>query len=118
MPLFRLTDQEKIDLFWSQVAIGAPDECWEWQGRRSVRGDGVYTFKGHTSAYRVAYYLANGDIAPGLCVMHACDNRACCNPAHLSLGTHADNMRDKVEKGRQWRGGAKRRKDGKGWILR
>lgn len=33
--------------------------------------------------------------------MHSCDRRICCNPKHLSLGTHADNMADMKAKGRR-----------------
>ena len=32
--------------------------------------------------------------------MHSCDNPICCNPKHLSKGTHKDNSDDKVRKNR------------------
>jgi len=52
-------------------------------------------------ANRVAYFLEYG-IDPGnLCVLHTCDNPICCNPKHLFLGTHQDNMQDAARKGRQ-----------------
>jgi len=58
------------------------------------------------TASRVAWQLTFGEIQPlaekyhGIVVMHKCDNRLCCNPNHLSLGTQADNNRDRDEKGR------------------
>lgn len=89
--------------FWSKVAITAnPDKCWEWQSGRMPSGYGKFWFQGtHVPASRFAYRLSYGEIAEGLLVCHSCDNRTCCNPAHLFLGTHQDNMQDMVNKNRQ-----------------
>lgn len=90
------------------IAVGAPDECWPWMGRRLPNGYGELSASGkggkHLRAHRVAWELKHGPIPEGLCVLHKCDNRPCCNPAHLFLGTRTDNSDDKVKKGRQARG--------------
>ena len=48
-------------------------------------------------------YANNADEPVGLVVMHSCDNRVCCNPRHLSVGTHSDNSQDMVRKNRAWK---------------
>ena len=49
----------------------------------------------------------------GKVVMHSCDNPPCCNPAHLSVGTIADNVADMVAKGRQNAPRGERHRDAK-----
>jgi hypothetical protein len=72
-------------------------QCWEWQGRKSDKGYGRFK---KTRAHRIAYTLVHGPIPEGLIVRHSCDNPACCNPKHLLVGTHQDNMDDALERGR------------------
>lgn len=80
-------------------------ECWPWVGARYATGYGHMTVCGKPMlAHRVAYELAHGEIPAGLIVRHSCDNPSCCNPSHLLIGTIADNMRDKCERGRQANG--------------
>ncbi len=87
--------------FWSQVQQGVPAACWPWIGNLSRGGYGRAQWKGKTrQAHRGAYLLARGTFDDGLCVLHNCDNRRCCNPAHLYLGTPKDNYDDLHERGR------------------
>lgn len=95
------------DRFWSKVEVGSADECWLWRGGMSGGGYGMFRFGGSmTSAHRVAYILCVGEIPDGHVVMHTCDNRLCCNPAHLRHGTQKDNITDMIAKGRQATGTA------------
>lgn len=93
--------------FWSKVAIRGEDECWLW--RASVlKSDGYGQFGSGKRAHRVAFELSGGTYENGPLVLHTCDVRLCCNPAHLYAGTHARNMVDAVERGR-FKGGQKGR---------
>lgn len=86
--------------FWAKVDKGPHQKgCWlytgflKWDGygwlHRKVNGKNRYL-----TAHRYAWILAHGVPAEGAHILHNCDVAACCNPDHLRLGTHAENMND------------------------
>lgn len=80
---------------------GGPDACWPWKGKPSEHGYGRVTIRGKGyKAHRIAYYLAHERIKDELMVLHKCDVRLCCNPAHLYQGFAKQNAQDSVIRGR------------------
>lgn len=89
------------ELFWRKVKRRNKKGCRNWSGVLDAKGYGHTNFKGYrTTAHRIAYMLTHGPVPEGLVVMHSCDNRACCNPNHLVLGTQKENLDDMRAKGR------------------
>ena len=94
-----------IDRFHSNIMIEqnpAVSEtlgpCWLWLGSKGVNGYGMIAKKrwGFNYVHVWSYNYHKGDLPPGEEVRHRCDQRPCCNPAHLESGTRAQNVHDAV----------------------
>ena len=93
--------QKELRRFWAKVSIGQPDECWTWKAGKASIGYGTFCVDGRmVYAHRYSLELVNGPIPAGMLACHTCDNPPCVNPAHLWVGTHRDNIRDAIFKGR------------------
>jgi hypothetical protein len=116
----RLTPAERLrNRFWGKVNKDGPTireelgPCWEWIGYRLPKGYGRLwggRGNGYVYAHRVAWALTHGELEAAArqgdaIVLHKCDNPPCCNPEHLTVGSQADNVKDRDLKGRgRWPG--------------
>jgi len=101
--MYSASHYDRLDKY---VQKGGQNECWEWT-RSKTKGYGNLAIGNgkYMPAHVAAWERANNTKRPlGMVVRHTCDNRGCCNPEHLEIGTQHDNMQDKVKRGRQLRG--------------
>lgn len=91
-----------------KIEYGAPSGCWLWSAGTNDWGYGQVRVGGRQRyAHREAFEAENGaGSAGGRVVRHRCDTPACVYPGHLKIGTQADNVRDRDERGRQAKGDA------------
>jgi hypothetical protein len=101
----------RLERFWSRVNKAGPfpepkpyritGRCWLWTGATNDAGYGqLRTNNAIEYAHRMSWEIHHGQITDGLFVCHRCDTPACVNPEHLFLGTHTQNVRDMLAKGR------------------
>jgi hypothetical protein len=91
---------ETEEQFWGLLGH-ASNGCWEWPYSTWSTGYGQSTHRGkQRGTHHIAWEFANGPRPKGAWVLHRCDNRLCCNPDHLFLGTRQDNVDDMMKKGR------------------
>jgi HNH endonuclease len=99
-----LTDKEFSKRFWERIDIKGRNDCWIWHGCivGSLSKYGGVSYKGRmTKAHRLAWQLTfKRKIPKGKLACHKCDNKLCCNPYHIFIGTQRDNMLDMFRKGR------------------
>ena len=77
------------------------NNCWNCNSHKidSKGYPRIQINKKQTTIHRYFYKIFNGN-CDNLVVRHTCDNKLCINPNHLVLGTHQDNVQDRVERNR------------------
>jgi hypothetical protein len=102
------TMRHEFDRFIEKVTIpeNKDADCWEWTGAKYRGGYGHFGRRKNNKwvmekAHRYSMEYYNGAFDPSLVVCHKCDNPGCVNPKHLFTGTQKDNIRDKIQKGKQ-----------------
>lgn len=81
----------------SRLFVTGLEDCWNWIGPQTGDGYGFASFKGKQRRAHVLFielfwgcpvnYRGKKEV-----VMHSCNNRRCCNPLHLFVGTQSNNM--------------------------
>jgi hypothetical protein len=90
--------------FEDNKQIDSVTGCHNFLGFKTWQGYGKIKYKGKPYiAHRLFWMLNKGELPQDKYVLHHCDNPSCFNLEHLFVGTNADNIADKVAKGRQYK---------------
>jgi hypothetical protein len=101
-------DVELSSRFWEKV--NKTDTCWLWTRSTNRKGYGKFSLpksNGWILSHIASYVSHTGCVPEGMFVLHTCDIKACVNPEHLYAGTFLQNMRDRAERGTEWKPGVK-----------
>lgn len=92
-----LTNQEFKNLLKLKISTNKITNCWNFKGQ-IVQGYGKLTYKNKKYfAHRLYYEIfKNKKIPENMVLRHLCDNKKCCNPDHLEIGTKQENAIDKL----------------------
>lgn len=93
----RVKTMNFFDIVKDKIEIDSETECWNWTKSTSQGYGQININKVKWNAHRLAYAMTKGTIPDNLLVRHKCNNRKCCNPDHVEVGTHFDNYHDSIE---------------------
>lgn len=92
-------EPDYIQRLFSHINFDKISGCWLWLGNKNKTGYGRFRYKGpkvlvHRLMYSWVYGvgLAKKISNTNLILDHVCNNKNCCNPAHLRLTTHKVNV--------------------------
>lgn len=101
--------RKDISRFWGH--IDKTGNCWLWTKCKDKDGYGKFKIclgskqnQKRLRAHRYAWLVTNGPIPPTMFILHKCDNPPCCNPSHLYVGNHQQNIEDRQRRNRQAKG--------------
>lgn len=95
------------ETIWTRIEVRGLDDCWPWKGKVDRFGYGHFQItRRDLKPHRFVCALVYGERDSTWYALHSCDNRACCNPAHLRWGKPKENTQDMMIRGRHVRRGS------------